>query len=199
MISKGLLAESTKNASQNVALLVAHVRRGTPIIGVEPSCIACFRDEYPDLLRSEEARLVAEKSFFFEEFVTHITRPENQELIRQAMAQGKPKRKVLVHTHCYQKAMGTTGQVLEMLHFIPNDDVEEIPSGCCDMTGSFGYEKEHCEVSMAIGEQVLFPAIRAAAETATIVAAGTSCREQIKDGTGRRALHPIEVLAGALG
>ncbi|MFH0781102.1 MAG: anaerobic glycerol-3-phosphate dehydrogenase subunit C [Pseudomonadota bacterium] len=195
MISKGLLAEAKKNAAHNVALLVAHARRGTPIIGVEPSCITCFRDEYPDLLRSEEARLVAEKSFFFEEF---ITRPENSELIRQAMDQGIPERKVLVHTHCYQKAMGTAGQVLEMLCFIPGAHVEEIPSGCCGMAGAFGFEKEHYEISMAIGEQVLFPTVRAASENTAIIAAGTSCREQIKDGTGRHAFHPIELLAESL-
>ncbi|KJS00341.1 MAG: hypothetical protein VR65_12500 [Desulfobulbaceae bacterium BRH_c16a] len=195
MISKGLLADAAKLARRNVALLVEHARRGTPIIGVEPSCIACFRDEYSDLLRTDDASLVAESSFFFEEFVT---RPENLETLRGAFASNPQDRRILVHSHCYQKSMGTAPNVLAMLGLIPGAIVEEIPSGCCGMAGAFGYEKEHYEVSMAIGEQILFPAIRTAGETATIVAAGTSCREQIKDGTGRRALHPIEVLAGAL-
>jgi FAD/FMN-containing dehydrogenase/Fe-S oxidoreductase len=195
MISKGLLAEAEKLARHNVTLLVDHARRGTPIIGVEPSCIACFRDEYPDLVQSDDARLVAKSSFFFEEFVT---RPENLEPLHKAFSNDHPVRKILVHSHCYQKSMGTAPNVLTMLGLIPNAVVVEIPSGCCGMAGAFGYEKEHYEVSMAIGEQILFPAVRAAEENAIIVAAGTSCREQIKDGTGRRTLHPIEVLAEAL-
>lgn len=195
MISKGLLADAAKLARRNVELLVEHARRGTPIIGVEPSCIACFRDEYPDLLRNDDARLVAGVSFFFEEFVT---RPENQELLRDAFANNHEGRRLLVHSHCYQKSMGTAPNVLTMLELIPGATVDEIDGGCCGMAGAFGYEKEHYEVSMAIGEQVLFPAVRAADDNAIIVAAGTSCREQIKDGTGRRAMHPIEVLAGAL-
>ncbi len=195
MISKGLLAEAKKNARHNVALLVAHARRGTPIVGVEPSCIACFRDEYPDLLRSEEARLVADNSFFFEEFVT---RPENRAALAEKLDGGAAGAKILVHSHCYQKSMGTSGLVLDMLGLIPNSIVEEIPSGCCGMAGAFGHEKEHYEISMAIGEQVLFPAVRAAAPQTSIIAAGTSCREQIKDGTGRQALHPIERLAACL-
>lgn len=195
MISKGLLAQAKENARHNVTLLIKHARRGTPIVGVEPSCIACFRDEYPDLLRSEEARVVADNSFFFEEFVT---RPENRAALQKRLTATSDTAKILVHGHCYQKAMGTAGLVLEMLRAIPGAEVGEIPSGCCGMAGAFGYEKEHYEISMAIGEQVLFPAIRASDETTTIVAAGTSCREQIKDGTGRRALHPIEVVAAAL-
>ena len=195
MISKGLLKEAKDNASHNVALLVHHARRGTPIIGVEPSCIACFRDEYPDLLRSEEARMVADHSFFFEEFVT---RPDNLAALREGLATTAAPPHLLVHSHCYQKSLGTSGLVLEMLRAIPASIVEEIPSGCCGMAGAFGYEKEHYEISMAIGEQVLFPAVRAAGEQTTIVAAGTSCREQIKDGTGRRALHPVEALAANL-
>jgi len=195
MISKGLLTQARENAAHNVALLKEHARRGTPIVGVEPSCIACFKDEYPDLLRSEEARLVAANSFFFEEFVT---RPDNLERLREKLSAAPATARVLVHSHCYQKSMGTSGLVLEMLRLIPGSEVSEIPSGCCGMAGAFGYEKEHYEVSMAIGEQVLFPAVRAAGEQTTIVAAGTSCREQIKDGTGRRALHPIEALAANL-
>lgn len=195
MISKGLLENATKLAYHNVALLVEHARRGTPIIGVEPSCIACFRDEYPDLVRSDDARLVANASVFFEEFVT---RPENMAVLRDALGEKHKGRKILVHSHCYQKSMGTATNVLTMLGLIPGATVEEIPSGCCGMAGSFGYEKEHYEVSMAIGEQVLFPAVRGARDDTIIVAAGTSCREQIKDGTGRRPLHPIEVLAEAL-
>jgi Fe-S oxidoreductase len=104
-----------------------------------------------------------------------------------------------VHTHCYQKSLGVAGDVLDiMLRLLPNTTVEEIPSGCCGMAGSFGYEKEHYEISMAIGEEVLFPVVRAAALDTFIAAAGTSCREQIKDGAQRQAVHPIVILAQSL-
>jgi Fe-S oxidoreductase len=195
MISKGMLKEAREQARHNLSLLVAHARRGTPIIGVEPSCITCFRDEYPDLLQNEDARLVAANSFFFEEFVC---RPENREALQQALAEKSSIDNFSIHSHCYQKAMGTADHVLSILQLIPGARVCEIPSGCCGMAGSFGYEKEHYELSMAIGEQVLFPAIRATSSDAVIVAADSSCREQVKGGTARHALHPVEVLAGAL-
>jgi Fe-S oxidoreductase len=107
-------------------------------------------------------------------------------------------KKILVHTHCYQKAFGTAADVLNMLRLIPGVTVEEIPSGCCGMAGAFGYEKEHYDISMAMGEEALFPAVRAATDDTIIAAAGTSCREQIKDGTQRLAKHPIEILSVSL-
>lgn len=195
MISKGLLAEAAALARHNVALLVDHARRGTPIIGVEPSCIACFRDEYPDLVRNDEARLVAHGSFFFEEFVT---RQDNRESLRQAFAAGGPERRILVHSHCYQKSMGTAGHVLDMLRLIPGASVEEIPSGCCGMAGSFGYEAEHYDVSRAMAERSLLPAVHAASDATDILVTGISCREQVEHLSGRRPRHFVELLAEAL-
>ena len=195
MISKGMLKQATENARENVRQLIDYARQGIPIIGVEPSCITCFRDEYPDLLKSDEAKNVAEQCFFFEEF---ITRDENREKLKKLLPQERPESKILVHTHCYQKSLGTAERVIEMLRMIPNTEVTESGAGCCGMAGAFGYEKEHYETSMAIGEQILFPMVRAEAHDTVIAAAGTSCREQIKDGTSRSACHPIEVLAAAL-
>lgn len=196
MISKGLLKEATENAHYNVDRLLPYVRKGIPIIGVEPSCITCFRDEYPDLLRSDAAREVAEQSCFFEEFVT---RKAHKEILQGLFPQNMPPRKILLHTHCYQKSLGTADRVYEMLSLIPHTEVQDSGAGCCGMAGAFGYEKEHYEVSMGIGEMVLFPMVRAADKDTAIVASGTSCREQIRGGTSREARHPVEVLADALG
>ena len=195
MISKGLLKKAAKNARFNIGQLAPYAREGIPIIGVEPSCIACFRDEYPDLVHGDDARRVAGQCFFFEEFVT---RPERKERLQALLSGPDGEQKILAHTHCYQKAMGTSDRVLEMLRLLPGANVEPIDCGCCGMAGSFGYEKEHYELSMAIGEQTLFPTIRAASSSTMIAAAGTSCREQIKDGTRRRACHPIEIIARAI-
>lgn len=195
MISKGLLKESRRNAEHNVARLAPYAKRGTPIIGVEPSCIACFRDEYPSLLKNSEAQVVADQSFFFEEFLMGLA--EKGELSLPFIVPEKEKT-IKLHTHCYQKAFGTAAKVVEMLRLLPNTSVEEIDSGCCGMAGSFGYQKEHYDISMAIGEQKLFPSIRKATAETIIAAAGTSCRQQIKDGTERKALHPVIVLAQGL-
>ncbi|MCG8339464.1 MAG: FAD-binding oxidoreductase, partial [Proteobacteria bacterium] len=105
---------------------------------------------------------------------------------------------IKVHTHCYQKAFGTAAKVIEMLGLIKNATISEINSGCCGMAGSFGYEKEHYDISMEIGELSLFPVVRNSDSNTIIAAAGTSCRQQIKDGTSRKPLHPIEILASAL-
>jgi FAD/FMN-containing dehydrogenase/Fe-S oxidoreductase len=195
LISKGLLKKARDNASCNVEALAPYAEQGIPIIGVEPSCIACMRDEYPDLLQSDQARQVADYSFFIEEFLTSLDTTGELNLPLQKSGF---KKKIKVHTHCYQKAFGTAEKVVHMLRLIPGAVVEEIESGCCGMAGSFGYEKEHYEISMAIGEQSLFPAVRGSDRKTIIAAAGTSCRQQIKDGTRKKALHPIKVLAAAL-
>lgn len=195
MISKGLLSQARANARHNVALLAPLADKGVPIVGVEPSCIACFQDEYPDLLNSAEADKVAENSFFIETFLTTLAQEEKLDLEFNSSAIPK---KILVHTHCYQKAFDTAEEVIDMLRLMPGVCVEEISSGCCGMAGAFGYEKEHYEISMAMGEQALFPAVRSAPDDTVIAAAGTSCREQIKDGAQRKARHPILVLADAL-
>lgn len=195
MISKGLLKQARANAFHNVERLREHARHGTPIIGIEPSCISCFRDEYPSLLKSEDATMVANQAFFFEEFITDLHAVGELHL---QFNNANGRRKIKLHTHCYQKAFGTAAKVVEMLNLMPDTTVEEIDSGCCGMAGSFGYEKEHYEISMAIGEQALFPSVREASSDTIIAAAGTSCRQQIKDGTRRKAVHPIVVLSQGL-
>lgn len=195
LISKGMLDKATENARHNVAKLLPHVRQGTPILGVEPSCIACFRDEYPDLLKNQDARLVAQNSFFIEEFIAGLMLEGGVKFI---FKQPLKKQTVMVHTHCYQKALGTSDPVITMLQALPETEVTMIESGCCGMAGSFGYEKEHYDTSMAIGELSLFPAVRSAAPGVMIAAPGTSCREQIKDGTRQIAQHPISIFAAAL-
>jgi Fe-S oxidoreductase len=195
MISKGLLREARQNAAHNIARLAPLAAQGIPIVGLEPSCLATFRDEYPALLPGEAARQVAENSFFIEEFLMRLDR---QEQARLPLASSGEIRHIHAHGHCYQKALAATSPLLEMLRLVPGAFVEEIPSGCCGMAGAFGYEKEHYKLSMSCGEESLFPAIRATSDKTIIAAAGVSCRQQIWDGTGRRAIHPIQILADAL-
>ena len=173
-------------------LLFPYAQAGIPIIGCEPSCLLTLRDEYPDLLRSQEARTVAESSFLIDEFLVKLHDEGNLTL------QFNPTpEKVLFHGHCHQKALvGTTASVAA-LRLVPGLQVEVIDAGCCGMAGAFGYEKEHYEVSIAIGERRLFPAVRSEPE-ARIVITGVSCRIQVRDGTGRQAEHVVEVLRRAL-
>jgi len=195
MISKGMLIEARRNAAHNVELLLPYVRQGLPIIGVEPSCIAAFRDEYPDLLQNEAARLVSQHSFFIEEFLAGLlSRGE----LNLPLTRPPTERRILLHGHCYQKVLSSTGPMLQLMRLLPNTVVEEIDSGCCGMAGSFGYETEHYDLSLAVGEERLLKAVRAAPPETVIAAAGISCRHQILDGTGRTAVHPIVILAEAL-
>ncbi|MEJ2153823.1 MAG: FAD-linked oxidase C-terminal domain-containing protein [Desulfobacteraceae bacterium] len=195
LISKGMLKQARANARHNLHRLREVAEQGVPIIGVEPSCIACFRDEYPSLVKGETADRVAVQAFFFEEFITDLAARGELDL---PFDPARPPATIKVHTHCYQKALGTADKVLAMLRLVPNATVEAIDSGCCGMAGAFGYEKEHYDISMAIGELALFPVVRAAAVETIIAAAGTSCRTQIKDGTRRKARHPIEIVADAI-
>ncbi|NOX37753.1 MAG: FAD-binding protein [Calditrichaeota bacterium] len=194
-ISLGLLAEARSQAEKNVERLWPFVRQGIPIVGVEPGCLTTFRDEYPDLVPGEASQQLARQAFLIDEF-----------LVQQAEAGGvtfseplrAPARSVQVHTHCFQKALGSAHFTCKMLQWIPEMAVQEIDSGCCGMAGAFGYDVAHFELSMKIAEDRLFPAIRQATAD-TIAATGTSCRHQIRDGTGRVAVHPIVLLARALG
>lgn len=193
MISKGLLKQAKRNAAHNVDLLAPYAAQGISIVGVEPSCITSFRDEYPDLVDNKAAQIVADHCFFIDEFITNLAKRAELNL---SFKQVKNKRKILLHGQCIQKSSSSgTAPAMEMLRLLPEVEVEEIPSGCCGMAGSFGFEKEHYQMSMAIGEQILFPEIRAAALDTIIAAMGTSCRGQITDGTGRQALHPIMIMA----
>ncbi len=195
LISKGMLKQARINARYNLDRLRDIAEKGLPLIGVEPSCIACFRDEYPDLIKSQTAARVAGRALFFEEFITDLAARGELEL---PFDPTHPPTTIKVHTHCYQKALGTVDKVLAMLRLVPNATVEAIDSGCCGMAGAFGYEKEHYDISMAIGELALFPVVRSATAETVIAAAGTSCRTQIKDGTARKALHPIEIVSAAI-
>ncbi|MCH7513279.1 MAG: FAD-binding protein [Bacteroidetes bacterium] len=196
-ISKGLLSHAKKLAEKNVRLLEKKVTRETPLIGIEPSAILTFRDEYPDLLRGEMkdmAKKLAENTLMIDEFLSGEWDKGN---IDASLFTGEEK-KIKLHGHCYQKALSSVVHSKKILSIPRNYSVQVIPSGCCGMAGSFGYEKEHYDMSMQIGELVLFPAIRESDDDTLIAAPGTSCRHQIKDGTGRNSWHPVEILYDAL-
>lgn len=196
-ISKGMLKKAKVIAEKNVTLLQGLITEDTPLIGIEPSCILSFRDEYPDLV-SEHMKVSAAKlavnSLLYDEFIVREIKKGN--IIRSQFTEASLK--IMLHGHCHQKSLASIEPSKEMLLLPVNYVVEVIPSGCCGMAGAFGYEKEHYQLSMQIGEQVLFPAIRQTGDEVCISAPGTSCRQQIADGTGRKALHPIEVLYNAL-
>ncbi|WP_210463912.1 FAD-binding and (Fe-S)-binding domain-containing protein [Rufibacter roseolus] len=196
-LSKGLVRDAKEIAIKNVQLLSKAMSNGTPIIGIEPSAILTLRDEYLDLVPAElvpAARQVAANSYLLEEFLLKET--ENGNITPDVFTQ--EKKQIKLHGHCYQKALQVLTPTQKILLLPRNYEVEMIPSGCCGMAGSFGYEEEHYGVSMQIGELVLFPAVRNAAPEVLIAAAGTSCRHQIKDGTHKKALHPAEILWQAL-
>ena len=196
-LSKGLIRSAQKIAVRNVLALKDLVTDETPLVGIEPSAILGFRDEYPELVNDdlrEAANQLASNTYMFDEF---FMREAGKGKISPAQF-SDAKQHIKLHGHCQQKAVASTEPTKNMLSFPSNYTVEEIPSGCCGMAGSFGFEKEHYEVSMKVGELVLFPAVRSAARDMLIAAPGTSCRQQIKDGTGREALHPIEIMYAAL-
>ncbi|MFT7197449.1 MAG: FAD/FMN-containing dehydrogenase/Fe-S oxidoreductase [Marinoscillum sp.] len=196
-LSKGLLEEARDLAKTNVEIFKNVITAETPLIGVEPSAILTFRDEYPDLLRDEEkssAMYIAANTFMVEEFLAKELDAGNIDL-SLFKAQGSL---IKLHGHCQQKALSSMTPVKKILTKMGNNEVHMIASGCCGMAGSFGYEKEHYDLSMQIGELVLFPTVRKQPEEVIIAAAGTSCRHQIKDGTGRKSKHPIEIIWEAL-
>jgi Fe-S oxidoreductase len=196
-LSKGMVKEAKKIAIQNVGMLSGLVSDEAPIIGIEPSAILTLRDEYLDLMPPDghmSAKHLAAHTFLFDEwFAREIDRGNiGKESFTQA------KKLIKLHGHCHQKALSSLTFTKKALSLPANYEVHLIPSGCCGMAGSFGYEKEHYEVSMQIGELVLFPTVRKQPQEVIIAAPGTSCRHQIKDGTGRKALHPAEILLEAL-
>ncbi|MBI3129066.1 MAG: FAD-binding protein [Candidatus Tectomicrobia bacterium] len=193
MLSHGLLRDARSLAEENLVRLYPALSAQTPIIGLEPSCLLTFRDEYPDLIPAPEARMLAKSSFMLEEFLVGLKATGELDL-RFREAPGR----ALFHGHCHQKSLAGVGPSLEALGLVPGLKVEAIPSGCCGMAGSFGYEKEHYDISLAIGELKLFPAIRKEGGEAGVIANGVSCRQQIAKGTGRSARHLAEVLAAAL-
>ncbi|MDO9155502.1 MAG: FAD-linked oxidase C-terminal domain-containing protein, partial [Sediminibacterium sp.] len=196
-LSKGLLRKAAAIANQNIQLLSPLVSADIPIVGIEPSALLTLRDEYKDLASPENktaAIHLAQNSFTIEEFIAREINAGNI----HANAFTTEAKHIAIHGHCYQKVLSSQNFSKEILSLPKNYTVEIIPSGCCGMAGSFGYEKEHYDVSQKVGELVLFPAVRNKANDTIIAAAGTSCRHQIKDGTQVHALHPVEILFEAL-
>ena len=198
-ISKGCLRQAKRYAEKNIRLLKDLITAETPLVGIEPSCILSFRDEYPDIVSEtyrDEAERLAKNCLLFDEFLMrevdagHITQDAFSDMSAE----------IWLHGHCHQKALVGVEKTAALLNLPTNTTVHVIPSGCCGMAGSFGYEKAHYQTSIAIGEMILFPAVREAVKANTIdhpvfiAAPGTSCRTQIHDGTGIEAFHPIEIL-----
>jgi Fe-S oxidoreductase len=187
-ISKGLLADARALARANAEALYPHAAAGRPIVFCEPSCLSAVREDAPSLLRDDDrkkAEIVAASTYLFEQYMDTVAD-------RLTLKAGPTA--VLLHGHCHQKSMGLVPSAKALLSRIPGATVTDIDSGCCGMAGSFGYAREHYEVSRAIGERRLFPAVRGAAPGTAIVAAGTSCRHQVRDFTGAEAIHPAVLL-----
>jgi FAD/FMN-containing dehydrogenase/Fe-S oxidoreductase len=196
-LSKGLLKTARKIAEYNVESIHPLVSGNIPLVGIEPSCILTFRDEYPELVRAEyrdKAKELAKNVFLIEEFLSK----EFEAGSFDASKFTSVEKIIKFHGHCQQKAIVSTAPTQKMLSIPANFKVSEIKSGCCGMAGSFGYEKEHYDISMKIGELVLFPEVRNTEANIVVAAPGTSCRHHILEGTGRQAIHPVEVLYDAL-
>lgn len=196
-LSKGLLREAKALANKNVALLADLVNANAPLLGVEPSALLTFRDEYPELVDAslvQKAQQLAQNSFLVEEFLLNEFEAEKIKVNQFT----SDYQLIKLHGHCYQKSLNALTPTEKILSMPSNYKVELIPSGCCGMAGSFGYEAEHYEVSMKVAELVLLPEVRKQKEDTIIAAAGTSCRHQIKDGAQKIAKHPVEILWEAL-
>lgn len=196
-LSKGLVKKAKEIAVKNIDILSTLISKETPLIGVEPSAILTFRDEYVDLVtgeRKKAAREIAAHSYTLEEFLA--LQSKTGEIDRSIFTSAPLE--IIVHGHCYQKVLSSQEFSLECLQIPVNYKARILPTGCCGMAGSFGYETEHYQISQQVGELVLFPSLRDSPHAVAVVAAGTSCRHQIKDGVGKKALHPAELLYEAL-
>ena len=191
MISKGFLTDARRLAREGIAKLDRFASAGVPILGLEPSCILTLADEWPELVPGSAAKRVAAVAELAEAWLARRVRDDGLSLDLLTTAG-----KVLFHPHCHQKALVGAKGTADALRLAPGADVTVLDAGCCGMAGAFGYEEEHYDVSVAVANLALVPAL-AAHPAATVVATGTSCRHQIRDLTGRVALHPLEVLAGA--
>ncbi|WP_159023421.1 FAD-binding and (Fe-S)-binding domain-containing protein [Formosa sp. L2A11] len=194
-ISKGFLEQAKDCATKNVNIYKDLISEDTPLVGIEPSAIFTFKDEYIILAEDKDAaKYIAKHTFLIEDFL--FSEVEKGNITSEQFH--TDKKVIKIHSHCHQKAMSNQLSTFKILNLPKGYKATIIPSGCCGMAGSFGYEKEHYEVSMNVGEQTLFPAVRKAAPDVIISANGTSCRHQIKDGTQREALHPVTILRRAL-
>jgi Fe-S oxidoreductase len=193
-LAAGLIDEARVEMRRLLAAMRPYVERGIPILGMEPSCLLSLRDELISVLPTNEVGPVSLDAYLFEEFLDAQQQAGRLKLELQPL----PQSKALLHGHCHQKAFDVMGSVERVLGLIPDLAVETIASSCCGMAGSFGYEAEHYDVSMQMAEESLLPRIRASDRETLIVADGTSCRHQVHDGTGRRAMHVARVLHAAL-
>jgi Fe-S oxidoreductase len=196
-LSKGLVRQAASVAQENIQILSPLVSAEKPLVGMEPSAVLTLRDEYKDLAAPSSAAAaqhLSDCTFTIEEF---LYREIQQGNIRKDQFT-EEKKSIVLHAHCYQKVLSSSSYSLALLGFPSNYTVTEIPSGCCGMAGSFGYEREHFEVSQKVGELVLFPYLRKTEPEVMVAASGTSCRHQIKDGVNRNSLHPVEILFDAL-
>ena len=195
-ISKGLLDDARAMAEAMVERLAPEAERGVPIVGCEPSCLLTLREEHLGLLPDDpRAHAVAGRTRLVEELLVEALDDGALTLDAAAAVSGRP---ILFHGHCHQKALAGTAATVALLERIPGAAVTELDAGCCGMAGSFGFESEHYELSMQIGESRLFPALRAAAAGTLVAATGVSCRQQIGHGVGQRAWHPVELVRAAL-
>ncbi len=193
-LSAGMLSEARAEAERTIAALAPYAERGVPIVGLEPSCLLTLRDEFLALVPTDAARTVAGAALLFEEFVARELDAGRWNPPLRPLA-----RKAVVHGHCHQKAFGAMPAVVRALRAIPGLEAEVIESSCCGMAGTFGYEREHYDISMRMAERDLLPAVRAAGADTLVVADGMSCKHQIAHGAERHALHVAEVYAAALG
>ena len=186
MISKGFLRQAKQKAHILLQTLLPYAKQGIPIVGLEPSCLLTLKDDFKGLLgNGEDVGLLISQCHTIDEFLFDHELPITRKKVRKAYVQG----------HCHQRALVGMEKTLAVLRRLPGLEVHEIQSGCCGMAGSFGYEKEHEEISMKIGELRLFPAVRESADDDLIIANGISCRSQIAFGTKRSSQHLIKVVS----
>ncbi len=192
-LSVGKVDEARREAARTVKSLAPFLDRGVPVLGLEPSCLFSFRDEVPALIKSADVRRLSEQSLLFEEFLVR-----EADAGRLALPLAPVAERALLHGHCHQKSFGAMGAVERTLKLVPGLHVETVDSSCCGMAGSFGYDADTIDASLAMGELSLLPAVRTAGAGTLIVADGTSCRHQIHDSAGRDAMHVARVLAMSL-
>jgi Fe-S oxidoreductase len=192
-LAVGAVDEARAEMRRTLDALAPYVTRDVPVVGLEPSCLLSFRDELPALIKGAAADALAANALLLEEFLVR-----EQKAARLKLPLAPLPRKALLHGHCHQKAFAAMGAVEGALRLIPELEVETIESSCCGMAGAFGYGADTIDVSLAMGELSLLPAVRKAPADALVVADGTSCRHQIHDGAAREALHVARVLAMAL-
>ena len=193
-ISQGRMAEAQDRARRVVDQLYTYAAKGVAIVGCEPSCVLTFRDEYPQFLKDDKSRVVADHTYLVEEFLMMLHQRGELDV-----KFGERAGKVLFHGHCHQKALAGVASSVSALGLLPGHEVEQTHAGCCGMAGSFGYQREHYDVSMTIGGQALFPAVNAKGDDWEVAVTGVSCRQQVEQGTGRKARHVVEILRDALG